>query len=218
MFEKWSRKMKIQINIQLKNDAKKARKSPTSIKLTLKKWRKCLHVFVIKLSYLLKWYILCKIRLYYAFTQTFVTSFFKFIEIDCLEVQVFHSERYSHRVKMFSDFIDIQCKSNPQQKLTLSTIWLRDHCRCKDCFNQKTKQRILDLTKLPKDLKVSRICEKTDDQLLIECKFHSIYICQYLKRNFICRVWRTWLWVFIRVALDVTSSKFSSQDRKETVD
>lgn len=86
-------------------------------------------------------------------------------------------------MNMFSDFIDVQLKSNPSQKLKLSIIWLRDHCRCQNCFNHTTKQRILDLTQLPKDLRISEIHEKADDQLLVLCKLY--FLVTFLKQNFL---------------------------------
>lgn len=74
---------------------------------------------------------------------------------------------------MFSDLIELQHKDYPKQQLKLSTIWLRDHCRCIDCFNPIMKQRTFDLTQLPKDLQVSKICENTDGSILVLCKYNS---------------------------------------------
>ncbi|KAJ1560278.1 hypothetical protein HK405_007646, partial [Cladochytrium tenue] len=33
------------------------------------------------------------------------------------------------------------------------TIWLRDHCRCEQCFHPKTLQRLLDTSQIPLDIK-----------------------------------------------------------------
>lgn len=76
---------------------------------------------------------------------------------------------------MFSEFVDLKHKDYPGQNLKLASIWLRDHCRCKECYNHSTKQRLLDLTKLPENLKVKSFSEKPNGYIFVQCK--SKHIC-----------------------------------------
>ncbi|KZT56972.1 Trimethyllysine dioxygenase [Calocera cornea HHB12733] len=88
------------------------------------------------------------------------------------------------------------CKSplphvNPQcaTRLTLVShhIWLRDHCRCPECFHPVTKQRMLDTFSIPRDIK-PRTVEATKHNLRItwssgESTHTSEYPWSWLKDN-----------------------------------
>ncbi|XP_039950794.1 trimethyllysine dioxygenase, mitochondrial [Bactrocera tryoni] len=51
----------------------------------------------------------------------------------------------------------IQIKHSRSGKtLKINTFWLRDHCRCSDCYNTETKQRKYNLLDIPKTVKPTR--------------------------------------------------------------
>lgn len=51
----------------------------------------------------------------------------------------------------------IQIKHSRSGKtLKINTFWLRDHCRCSDCYNTETKQRKYNLLDIPKTVKPIR--------------------------------------------------------------
>jgi len=51
-------------------------------------------------------------------------------------------------------FIEVQPPSLDGKVLRLSHVWLRDHCRCPECFNSITSQRNLDILKLDDNVEV----------------------------------------------------------------
>ncbi|KJE91176.1 hypothetical protein CAOG_002350 [Capsaspora owczarzaki ATCC 30864] len=53
-------------------------------------------------------------------------------------------------VDTHNNMISIQAGGSEQ--VLFSTLWLRDHCRCSDCYNSQTNQRSLDTYKLPPSL------------------------------------------------------------------
>lgn len=46
--------------------------------------------------------------------------------------------------------------------LKINTLWLRDHCRCTKCYNERTKQRLFDILDLPMDARPIK-CSYSDD-------------------------------------------------------
>lgn len=52
------------------------------------------------------------------------------------------------------------------QPIHVSYIWLRDHCRCKECYNQETFQRTLSILDIPDDVKPASF-ELTDRKLKV---------------------------------------------------
>lgn len=58
----------------------------------------------------------------------------------------------------------------PGLNVNLDFFWLRDHCRCAQCYNQDTNQRKLDIRKIP--LNIRPLSTKVNgDQLMVECEF-----------------------------------------------
>ncbi|XP_022909628.2 trimethyllysine dioxygenase, mitochondrial [Onthophagus taurus] len=55
------------------------------------------------------------------------------------------------------------------ENLKIHYIWLRDHCRCEKCYNQKTNQIMSDVLKIPKNIKPVD-CVKINDKLKITWK------------------------------------------------
>ncbi|KAG2347921.1 Trimethyllysine dioxygenase [Suillus weaverae] len=50
----------------------------------------------------------------------------------------------------------------PQRWSRFHHIWLRDHCRCPDCFHPITKQRLLNTFEIPADIKPIHVQGSTD--------------------------------------------------------
>jgi len=63
-----------------------------------------------------------------------------------------------------SRFLKIQSPSLDGNVLNLSRIWLRDHCRCPECYNSVTCQRNLDILKLTDNVEVK--CHNLDGETL----------------------------------------------------
>ncbi|KAJ7178843.1 Trimethyllysine dioxygenase [Mycena crocata] len=65
-------------------------------------------------------------------------------------------------------------------------IWLRDHCRCPECFHQKTKQRLLNTFEIPPDITPSQ-AEPTPEGLRVSWPSSqphvSIYPWTWLQKN-----------------------------------
>lgn len=54
--------------------------------------------------------------------------------------------------------------------LSLHEFWLRDHCRCKECYNYDTFQRRYHLLELPENIRAKNIEYSPNGQsLLIQC-------------------------------------------------
>src|SRR5438552_1244105 len=57
-------------------------------------------------------------------------------------------------------------------------FWLRDHCRCEECFHEVTKQRLVDTFKIPEDIK-SLSASPELHGIKITCMFISILVFHY---------------------------------------
>ncbi|XP_017486362.1 PREDICTED: trimethyllysine dioxygenase, mitochondrial isoform X1 [Rhagoletis zephyria] len=78
----------------------------------------------------------------------------------------------------------IQIKHKSSGKiLKINTFWLRDHCRCGDCYNVETKQRRYNLLDIPKTVKPLR-AEYIKDELQYEVHWSdghtSVYDIDFL--------------------------------------
>ncbi|XP_054744230.1 trimethyllysine dioxygenase, mitochondrial [Anastrepha obliqua] len=78
----------------------------------------------------------------------------------------------------------IQIKHKASGKtLKINTFWLRDHCRCGDCYNTETKQRKYNLLNIPKTVKPIR-AQYINDELQYEVHWSdghtSIYHIDFL--------------------------------------
>lgn len=60
---------------------------------------------------------------------------------------------------------------NPKwnQILRLTNIWLRDHCRCEDCYDDELNLKKFTILDLPDELS-RKTCEISDKQIVIECE------------------------------------------------
>ena len=68
---------------------------------------------------------------------------------------------------------------------TSHNIWLRDHCRCPECFHPKTKQRLLDTFAIPADIQPESV-ESTTEGLLVHWQpdgHTSLYPWRWLMDN-----------------------------------
>uniref|UniRef100_A0A1B0CUK0 Trimethyllysine dioxygenase, mitochondrial n=1 Tax=Lutzomyia longipalpis TaxID=7200 RepID=A0A1B0CUK0_LUTLO len=77
------------------------------------------------------------------------------------EVQVQKSLVEAPQLVMSSEFIEV-----PSRSLKLNYFWLRDHCRCSECYNHRTNQRSFSFLSLPPDVK-AKSCQFSDDFLAI---------------------------------------------------
>ncbi|KAF8575426.1 Trimethyllysine dioxygenase [Ramaria rubella] len=65
-------------------------------------------------------------------------------------------------------------------------VWLRDHCRCDECFHPVTKQRMIDTFEIPADLQPSKV---TPTEVGLEVTWHgtiphkSLYPWAWLHQN-----------------------------------
>ena len=67
--------------------------------------------------------------------------------------------------------------------LHLSYPWLRDHCRCGDCFNHVTAQRRFDLTNMQLNIRPARV-SATPDGLELQCECHLSLIIFLILSHF----------------------------------
>ena len=59
--------------------------------------------------------------------------------------------------------------------LRFHTIWLRDHCLCRNCRDPITRQRLIDSTRIPPDLSIFSIGLEADGKVLrIEWSDHDV--------------------------------------------
>lgn len=71
------------------------------------------------------------------------------------------------------------------ETLLLSQFWLRDHCRCPECYSFETHQRKFNVLDIPLDITSSQTKWLSDKELEVTCKFKYafrlcvIYLCNY---------------------------------------
>lgn len=58
---------------------------------------------------------------------------------------------------------------NKRNKIEVDLLWLRDNCRCKDCYDETTSQRKLKFTEIPEDVGISG-AEYLDNTVYIKCE------------------------------------------------
>lgn len=77
---------------------------------------------------------------------------------------------------MSGEFIEI-LKDGFPKLLKLNSFWLRDHCRCNQCYDSETFQRKFNLLDIPIDIKPKS--STLDDSLLkVICKYNKILFFQ----------------------------------------
>ena len=68
-------------------------------------------------------------------------------------------------------------KLNEIDKKQFPYIWLRDFCKCKDCFDGRNKQTLINLKNIPLDIKPNDILKsENDSKFTINCKIHILKI------------------------------------------
>uniref|UniRef100_A0A1A9X281 Trimethyllysine dioxygenase, mitochondrial n=1 Tax=Glossina brevipalpis TaxID=37001 RepID=A0A1A9X281_9MUSC len=72
---------------------------------------------------------------------------------------------------------EIKCEKK-NEILKLNQFWLRDHCRCLQCYNQVTKQRKYNLLDLPEDIAV-KDWHNTEDGKLLKVKWNDGHCSEY---------------------------------------
>lgn len=60
-------------------------------------------------------------------------------------------------------------RAESDEPIRVSYIWLRDHCRCNECYNHETFQRSLSILDVPEDVSPSSY-EIRDGALNVLCK------------------------------------------------
>lgn len=54
--------------------------------------------------------------------------------------------------------------------LSLDHFWLRDHCRCELCYNEKNANRISNILDIPDDISI-RKHKIESEKLIVDCKW-----------------------------------------------
>ena len=70
---------------------------------------------------------------------------------------------------MDEEFLQINSHQALTEPLVLSHFWLRDHCRCDECYAHDTYQRRLNLLDIPIDIKPTET-HIQETELRIKCK------------------------------------------------
>jgi len=70
------------------------------------------------------------------------------------------------------------------EKSEFHNVWLRDHCKCEECFNYSTNQREYDIINLSLDIKPSKVTSNEDELQLTWPDGHStIYSAKWLHNH-----------------------------------
>lgn len=79
-------------------------------------------------------------------------------------------------IKMYRDIV-LTLKDG--KAIELDAFWLRDHCRCEDCYDAVNYQRKLAIVDIPDDICVEayKVNEETE-VLSVTCKFYLIFNVQ----------------------------------------
>ena len=64
----------------------------------------------------------------------------------------------------------IEFRTNENNVKKYPYIWLRDHCKCSTCFNQRTEELEFDLSEIPLDIKPSSVRNLNDNCFEIICR------------------------------------------------
>lgn len=65
---------------------------------------------------------------------------------------------------------EIEIKIDDDKTIFVDLMWLRDHCRCNECYNVATFQRKTNILELPDDISI-KSSEFEDGKLTVICKF-----------------------------------------------
>lgn len=53
--------------------------------------------------------------------------------------------------------------------LSLDNVWLRDHCRCKLCYNENNANRISNILEIPDDISIHEY-KIQHEKLIVDCR------------------------------------------------
>uniref|UniRef100_A0A1A9WXT9 Trimethyllysine dioxygenase, mitochondrial n=1 Tax=Glossina brevipalpis TaxID=37001 RepID=A0A1A9WXT9_9MUSC len=67
---------------------------------------------------------------------------------------------------------------NKGELIKLNQFWLRDHCRCLQCYNHVTKQRKLNLLEIPEDI-IAKDWQWKEDGKLLDVKWNDGHRSEY---------------------------------------
>ncbi|KAL1915058.1 uncharacterized protein VTP21DRAFT_7763 [Calcarisporiella thermophila] len=102
----------------------------------------------------------------------------------------FHSLSNATRVDDISSQIStsaskLQIQWNNEQASLFHHFWLRDHCRCPECYHQVTKQRLVDTFKIPRNIQPSSVTSNKDGIEVIWSNdgHKSFYQWDWLRRH-----------------------------------
>lgn len=66
---------------------------------------------------------------------------------------------------------EIEIKIDADKTISIDLMWLRDHCRCNECYDAATFQRKISILELPDDLSVKSSSTK-DGKVSVICKYN----------------------------------------------
>jgi hypothetical protein len=66
--------------------------------------------------------------------------------------------------------IELNLFLNVDRNIKCDLMWLRDNCRCEECFDTKISERNLNILDVPDDIQVKSY-EVTGDKVEVFCKF-----------------------------------------------
>ena len=86
-------------------------------------------------------------------------------------------------VTVEGDFLALSWENNTQSKF--HHIWLRDHCRCQECYNHDTHQREADILQIPLDIKPSRVelVEGKEVKITWPDEHTTVYSADWLRKH-----------------------------------
>ncbi|KAF8656798.1 hypothetical protein AX16_002350 [Volvariella volvacea WC 439] len=102
------------------------------------------------------------------------------------QLQHLHSRLASPPPTVSSSGRHVVIAWNPQCLSKFHNIWLRDHCRCPECFHPITKQRLLNTFDIPRDIKPIRVESKPEGLTVTwpATQSHvSVFPWSWLKQN-----------------------------------
>lgn len=69
--------------------------------------------------------------------------------------------------------------------LQIAHFWLRDHCRCTDCYNAETAQRLQNVLDIPIGIRPHRVDANSDhDVLHVQCEYLTVSSYEFCDKQF----------------------------------
>ena len=66
---------------------------------------------------------------------------------------------------------EIEIKIDADKTISIDLMWLRDHCRCTECYDVVTFQRKTSILELPDDL-IVKSSSTNDGKFRVICKYN----------------------------------------------